>query len=357
MANVPSRSRLPEFDVLRGAAIIGVVYLHAYFTPWPEASSDGLIALHVAHLFAHGAVPLFLFISAYFQARGPELGPGQLLRRRAATVWAPVLLWMAASLGYRLYEEGSSAALWKDFALFNISGQFYFAWLLLVFDVALTQARRIKQNWLLPVVAAAFVINLGTIAWYDHHGAITGMLATLAYRNPAAWVFFPVAGYALGRAGVTGLSSRGRNLALLTMAIAGAVYFWNGAVREDWPVSYFGVTVFLFNSAAMFIYPQLASKLVALPALARPLTGLSRYAFAIYLVHLPFAMGLGTRQLLGDGATWSNYWLLLHANALVGLVVSLAMVALLDRTYPRLARILLGIRGPRGGPESRTAAS
>ena len=38
------------------------------------------------------------------------------------------------------------------------------------------------------------------------------------------------------------------------------------------------------------------------------------------------ALGFGTKELLGDGADWSSYWLLLHANAAIGLFGSLAFV-------------------------------
>lgn len=340
----PERRYTPEFDVLRGAAIVAVVYLHAYFTPWPGASRDGLILLHIAHLFAHGAVPLFLFVSAYLQAAGAPESPWQHLRRRALTIWAPVGLWMAAALAYRLATEGSSSGLWRDLALFNISGQFYFVWLLLVFGLALTQAHRLPLRWLDATVVAAFVLNLAVIGWYESHGHIDGLFATLAYRNPLAWVFFPLLGYRLGRAGLTRPPAFARNGALALMGAAGLVYLWMGAARGYWPVSYFGVTVFLFSAAAMLIYPLLALRLLESTPVARPLAWLSRYSFPIYLVHLPFAIGLGTRELLGDGASWSNYWLLLHANAFVGLFVSLAVVRELEKLSPRVARIALGIR-------------
>ncbi len=338
------RPHLAEFDVLRGAAIIAVVYLHAYFTPWPGASEDGLVALRVAHLFAHGAVPLFLFMSAYLQASaGPE-SPREHLARRITSVWLPAALWMVAALAYRLITEGSSSELWRDVALFNVSGQFYFVWLLLAFGLALTQAHRIGQRMVWWLVAAAFAINVGTIAWYAQQESIAGTFAILAYRNPLAWVFFPLLGYALGRRGIMFAPSRVILLALAAMTVVGAVYLFRGIRYDAWPVSYFGISVFLFSAFGMLVYPVLAMRLLAWGPLAAPLANLSRYAFPIYLVHLPFVIGLGTRQLLGDGSSWSNYWLLLHANALIGLLVSLAVVREFEKLSPRLARLALGVR-------------
>lgn len=349
----PPREHILEFDLLRGAAIIAVVYLHAYFTPWPEASRGGLDLLHFAHLFAHGAVPLFLFISAYLQGAGPAETPWRHLRHRFSTVWLPAMLWMGATLGYRLVTPDRQDHVWRDLALFDISGQFYFIWLLLFFGLVLTQARWLSERALWVLTAATFVVNLGTVAAYEWHGDISGLFATLAYRNPAAWVFFPMLGYTLGRAGIPRVPGRMAVAAAAGMAAVALVYLYRGIALDTWPVSYFGVTVFLISCGGMLVYPHVAAALLGVRAIARPLLGLSRYAFPIYLVHLPFAMGFGTKELLGNGADWSNYWLLLHANAFVGLFGSLAFVRELDKASPRLGKLFLGIRRGAGGRRAR----
>jgi peptidoglycan/LPS O-acetylase OafA/YrhL len=340
----PARRHLPQFDLLRGAAIIAVVYLHAYFTAWPEASRSGQDALHVVHLVAHGAVPLFLFIAAFLQASGPREGLLGHLRGRTRSVWLPSALWMGATLAYRLWDQGASPALWRDLALFNVSGQFYFIWLLFVFGAGLTQAWRIPETWWPRVVVAALVANTAMIAWYANHGSIDGVFATLAYRNPLAWVFFPVLGYALGRSGRAAFTDRTAVLGAAGMAASAAVYLAVGLSQDHWPVSYFGLTVFLFSASAMLVYPTAGAWAMGARTIARPLVSLSRYAFPIYLVHLPFVMGFGTERLLGDGASWPNYWLLLHANAAVGFFVSLALVREVDKASPWLAARILGVR-------------
>lgn len=344
--NAPSAARehIREFDLLRGIAIIGVVYLHAYFTPWPEVSKDSLTVLHFVHLFAHGAVPLFLFISAYLQGAGPRETPYQHLRHRFRSVWLPVILWMAAALAYRLGTGTNPASALRELVLFDISGQFYFIWLLLVFGLLLTQVHRLSDRAVWALAGASFVANLLMIGFYEWHGGMSGLYATLAYRNPLAWVFFPVFGFALGRAGISRLPGRLVAAAAAGMAVVAAVYLFRGIAFDSYPASYFGVSIFLFSSAGMIVYPFAATWLLGLPAVTRPLFGLARYSFPIYLVHIPFAMGFGTKELLGDGADWSNYWLLLHANAAVGLFGSLAFVRELDKLNPRLGRTLLGIR-------------
>ena len=342
----PARGHFPEFDLLRGGAIVAVVYLHAYFTPWPEVSSEGLTLLRVAHLFAHGAVPLFLFISAFLQASsGPET-VARHLRRRWWSTWLPALIWMAAALAYRLAGEGPSWALARDLALFDISGQFYFVWLLLVFGVALTQAARIPEAWWPAVLSVALALNLATIAGYELHGGLSGLTATIAYRDPLAWVFFPVFGYWLGSRGRDALSRPAVVVSAAVMAGAAAAYLLQGLRFGAWPVSYFGLSVFAFSAGGMVVYTAAARALanVAAPA---PLVALSRYSYPIFLVHLPFVMGLGTHQILGDGAAWSNYWVLLHANVVVGLVLSLAFVREVEKASPWLGHRVLGLRRKR----------
>lgn len=138
------------FDLLRGAAgVCGGVparLLHTLAGSLRRQVAD----LRAAHLVAHGAVPLFLFIAAYLQGTGPREGsPGTF----AATGgrYNPVIAWSGATFAYRVVDEGLNAALWRDLALTNISGRFYFAWLLLAFGVLLSQGWRVPDRWLWPL--------------------------------------------------------------------------------------------------------------------------------------------------------------------------------------------------------------
>ncbi|MGE3076509.1 MAG: acyltransferase [Dehalococcoidia bacterium] len=356
--NAPQgRKRIDEFDLLRGAAIVGVVFLHAYFTPWPEVSKSGLAVLHASHLLAHGAVPLFLFVSAYLQGAARRERLLVYLRRRSRRIWIPAAVWMLATLAYRALSDGASLGLIREFALFNISGQFYFVWLLLFFSAALTQGWRISARWLPMIVAIAFAINLVMIGWYAERESIAGYEAIFAYRNPLVWMFFPAFGYALGRQGLAELPGRIVRYAALMMALAASVYLYRGIALDTWPVSYFGVSVFLFSAGGTVVYPSLARLAMRSRMVADPLVGLSRYALAIYFVHMPFVMGFGTQEILGNGAAWSNYWALLMANFLVGLFVSLALVRETGKFSPRIADWVFGTEGERRGARSTREAN
>jgi len=343
----PIRGHLPQFDLLRGAAIIAVVYLHAYFTPWPEVSGEGLTALRLVHLVAHTAVPVFLFIAALLQGMGERESVAEHLRRRLWNTWVPAVAWMFAAFAYRGATDGVSAALLRDLALFNIAGQFYFIWLILVFGVALSQGWRIPESRLPFLAAAALAISLATVLLYEGRGTGGSLSTILAYRNPLLWLFFPVLGYSLGRRGVIAPPARVVAGGALVLAAAASAYAWAGIRGDYWPVSYFGFAVFVFSAGAMFVYPAAARAMLTARLAARPLIALARYAYPIYLVHIPFVMGFATHELLGEGSSWSNYWLLLHANAAIGLFVSLALVREIDKLSPWLGRFVLGVRRPK----------
>ena len=118
--------RLPELDILRGVAIFAVLFLHSYFRMWPEVTEGERLALRVSHLFAHGAVPVFLFISGFLLARDRSPSFGAFVRRRLQRIAVPAAVWMTLALAYEAWRaDGLSSALLRRFVLFDIEGQFY----------------------------------------------------------------------------------------------------------------------------------------------------------------------------------------------------------------------------------------
>lgn len=348
VAGVRPRTHVPELEVMRGAAIIAVVYLHAYFGPWPDTARAGFTLLHLAHLFAHTAVPVFLFMSAFLQARDRSGDMARFHLSKARRVYLPAAFWMLAILAYRIIDEGGfDRALGKAFLLFDISGQYYYLWLLVAFYSAFFVVRGWSERQLAWLAAAAFVVNLAMIAWYEPR-EFSGDFATLAYRNPAAWVFFYAAGFYIGRRyGSFEWTAPLLRPALLAMAVVAAVYMVMGEVFDNYPTSYFGVTVFLFSCCALAAYPALIQRLAASvrwSVLLRPFAALAPYAFAIYLVHMPFFLGAVTDVLVPfDGPFGRDYFLLIHSLFVVALVTCAAAVVLVSKLAPRVGEELLGI--------------
>ncbi|MGD9933592.1 MAG: acyltransferase [Dehalococcoidia bacterium] len=347
-------SHIASFDALRGFAIVFVVYLHAYFSPWEVTPGRDKLNMHLVHLFAHTAVPMFLFISGYLLAVDRSRSFKVFVSRKVMRIGVPMLFWMTAALAYRMWDEGGWTGWmhWKDFLLFNISGQFYYLFVLIVFYVGFFPVRHWDGRRLARLAALAFAANLVTIAWYES-SSISGDFATLAYRNPLTWVFFVAFGMAAARrkAGPE-WSRRAVALAAAAMGALFAVYLHQGEGRSDYPVSYFGVVVFLFSCVALVVYPSALAWVFrqsrGAKALA-PATWLGRFAFGIYLVHMPFFIGFVTEQVVSGSALNDDYAQLMNGIFAVGFGSSLAFVVVVSLLFPRVAALLLGVeaRAPR----------
>lgn len=354
------RRRISEFDVMRGVAIVLVVYMHAWFSPWDVTPHHQKLAVHVIHLFGHGAVPVFFFMSAFLLARDTSPSFGAFGSRKLRRIVVPTLFWMAAAFAYRLWQEGWSRQLGIDLALFNVAGQYYYLVVLAFFMATFYFARHIPDRGLNWLLGAAFCVNLATVAYYERH-AMSGEFATLAYRNPGMWIFSSTFGYWAGRR-FESMDWTGRLAlpAIAAMAGVAAWYFVRGEVYGDYPVSYFGVTVFLFASFGLVVYPALVRLLLRSRAgrtITRPTLELSRYSFAIYLVHLPFFAGWLSNRLVGQSPLQNDYWKLMNTEFIVGITGSVIFVMLAAKLAPGFSELFLGIERSDGGARSTQPAS
>ncbi|MCZ2108202.1 MAG: acyltransferase [Dehalococcoidia bacterium] len=354
------RRRIDEFDVMRGVAIVLVVYLHAWFSPWDVTPHHQKFAVHVIHLFGHSAVPVFFFMSAFLLARDTSPSFRAFGSRKLRRIVVPTLFWMGAAFAYRLWQDGWSKQLGIDLALFNVAGQYYYLVVLAFFMASFYFARHITDRSLDWLLGAAFVVNLATVAYYERH-AISGEFATLAYRNPGMWIFSYMFGYWAGRR-FESMDWTGRLVlpAIAAMAGVAAWYLMRGEVYGDYPVSYFGITVFLFASLGLVVYPAIVRLLLrswADRTVTRPALELSRYSFAIYLVHLPFFAGWLSNRLLGEPLQ-DDYWRLMNTEFIVGIAGSVLFAMLMARIAPGFSERFMGIeRAQRAGQtRARTGA-
>jgi peptidoglycan/LPS O-acetylase OafA/YrhL len=342
----PSPRRIDEFDVLRGAAILMVIYLHAYFTPWAGVPQWELVVLHVSQLFANSAVPTFVFMSAFLLARDRSPDFASFTRHRVHRLMVPLLFWMTAALVFVAWRQGAlTFDMLRSFALFDIEGQFYFVFVLLVLTFAAYPLRHVGGPRLRRIVVAAFAVNLATVAYYSVQ-PLSGLAMTIAYRNPLMWVFAFTSGLWLGRTrGDVSFGGRVTALATGGMAVVAAVYLVQGE-RGGYPNSYFGVTVFLFAGLGFLVYPAAVRSIQRWRVghvLLAPVRALSPYAFAIYLVHKPYFVGYLSDRLVSHGPFARDYLSLVLALSVVGGVASIAAVVGAARLAPGLAWTLLGI--------------
>lgn len=346
MPQAATRSHLTELDVLRGTAIIFVVYLHVYFSAWDGVPGREVLALHAIHLFAHGAVPVFLFVSGLLLAKSRPTGTIDFATRKLRRIYIPLIFWMFVALAYRMATEGGlSMTLVRSMLAFGISGQYYYLVVLLVLMVTFFWIARMPWAGSAWILVAAFLVNLATIVYYQH-STIAGNFAVVAYRNPFVWVFFFSFGFYAGRRWPD-LAWTERLLlpAAAAMVLIGAYYFISGQTGE-YPVSYFGVQIFLFSSCALVFYSGLIRRLArSRPGrwLIEPFRRLSRYSFAIYLAHKPLFVVWLAGEMVNDGRFSHDYLQLMTALFVVGFTGTLVFVLAVERIAPWFAATFVGI--------------
>ena len=337
---------------MRGAAILLVIYLHAYFSPWAVTPGSELLALHVTHLFANSSVPVFLFISGYLLARDSSRDVLQYAARRARRIVLPMAVCMTAILAWTAWQAGGlDRSMLRSFALFDISGQYYYLAVLLILTVAAYPVRRWDARRLAWLAAAAFVANLAMVTWYQVHGLGDANGAELAYRNPLMWVFAYDFGLAVARARGTPLwGARAVAAATVGMVAVFAVYLAHGLATGDYPVSYFGVTVFLFSSLSLIVYPAAVAglgRLRAGRAVLAPFRALAPYAFAIYLLHKPFFIGVLSDRVVSHSVLAGDFMQLMLGLFVVGGSGAILFVVAVARIGGPRVRALIGVDPPR----------
>jgi peptidoglycan/LPS O-acetylase OafA/YrhL len=94
------------------------------------------------------------------------------------------------------------------------------------------------------------------------------------------------------------------------------------------------------------VYPAAVSALMGLRQfrwLMRPFEELSRYAFAIFLVHIPFFVGWVTTTYVSDSRVKDDYWQLMNTLFLTGFITSTLFVIVVGWLAPAFAERFMGI--------------
>lgn len=166
-----ARGRLPELDLLRVAALIGVLIIHAGAWVTPAEAPASTNALATVSELARFCVPAFVFASGFalFHAYGGRhLEPAGFLRKR----WARTLLpWLCCAplflaLDVMQGEPAAQPAAVEDWLLSG-AGHLYFllliAQLYLVFVVLAPGGPRLRWT-----VAGLVLLQLGLMVWRSY---------------------------------------------------------------------------------------------------------------------------------------------------------------------------------------------
>jgi len=243
---------------------------------------------------------VFLFISGFLLARDRSPSFVAFVSGRLRRIAVPGLFWMTIALAYKWWRGGFSTELLRHFVLFDIEGQFYFLVVLAMLTAAAYPIRHASTRTVAVITGVAFVAGLGMITWYEQQG-IAGDLAIFTYRNPVIWAYSFTFGLLANR--MHGSVSWGRGIesaAVAGMVAMFVVYICQGETH-GYPVSYFGVTVYVFGCFGL-VYPVIARVVVRAAVrrlLATPLAWLAPLSFV--LLGWLSSMVLGARGLRSHG--------------------------------------------------------
>lgn len=186
----PNQEREKVFDLIRGVAILGVVYIHGSDllmpgqTPWLDAS------------YFRWGVPLFLLLSALFSIRSLRAKPVpafKYLGRRYRKLLLPFLVY--SLLYFVLLADWSSlspsSVITKHFSGYGWPGQYFFILLfqLVLFYPLFSRVNLTKNAFLLAMVLSFLFFPI--FAFLIAHN---GILDKISYRVFIYWIPYMIAG-------------------------------------------------------------------------------------------------------------------------------------------------------------------
>jgi peptidoglycan/LPS O-acetylase OafA/YrhL len=201
------QTRLPEFDLLRSLAIIGVIIIHIT-APLEMYAHNGPFMYYlfaIIHLAQRFCVPAFLIISGFFLTykNDNEQKPTLVLKRRLLRIIPPYLFWslffyfLDVTLGKRPFNVN---LLLQNLLMGSAVGAYYFVVLIIQFYVLwwlLTKFKILNYKKLLlislivqVIVTAYLYFCLFSIQYFP--------AINLMYRLILPWSFYFVLGLFLG---------------------------------------------------------------------------------------------------------------------------------------------------------------
>jgi fucose 4-O-acetylase-like acetyltransferase len=297
-ARTEPKTRIPSLDIVKGIAILLVVYGHVM----GGMASRGLVNLPF-HRFIYALIysfhmPAFFFVSGLFARLDSATPPLSLIRQRARQVLWPYLLWSGIAFVTLPLLSGFMVTAHKDFdpgafLLDLLLGRdLWFLWTLFVLHAIGIATRRVERGWLLglavlaywPVAAGAVEppVSLGKILLYlpgflvgaRWSAELRGLLARSRASRPDGQMLVAVA--------LTGFLA-------LSVAIEGGA----GPADRPWPWCWPAVD--LAQAAAGTVVLIVAAEFLAGVVAGHILESVGVASLAVFLMH-PYVQG-GTRVL------------------------------------------------------------
>jgi peptidoglycan/LPS O-acetylase OafA/YrhL len=337
--NQTIQTRLPEFDLLRSLAIIGVVIIHIT-APLDLYAHQGIfmyylfVSLHLAQRFC---VPVFLIISGFFLTYKIDYqqNPTLVLKRRLFRIIPPYLFWslffysLDIALGERTFNLFS---LLKDLLTGSAVGAYYFVILIIQFYILwwLLSKLKIWSYTKLLMISLGIQILITSYLYYYLFQIHYFPVIDLMYRLIAAWSFYFVFGLFLGknyentknflqkiRVPLILLTCIFLLLSIVEFYIIDGLNLLNTintqtgtiAAKIETAISYWRISSQLYSVAFFLLIISFHNTNFLSSGVTQIFKKVSEYSFAIYLIHQPIIWKLFFRvfKLLGTGTLASFF--------------------------------------------------
>ncbi len=333
--NLPSR--LPEFDVLRSLAIIGVVIIHIT-APLELYAHNGIFLYYlfvVLHLSQRFCVPVFLIISGFFLSYNPnyEHNPTLVLKKRLTRIIPPYIIW---SIVFYLLDvflgDGNFnlLILLQQIVTGSAVGAYYFVILIIQFYILwwlATKFKIFKYDELL-LISTAIQLLVTTYLYYCLFNIHYFPSIAIVHRFIGSWSFYFIFGLFLGKnydATKRVLAKIRKLLLLITLVllvlsvvefnlIAGLdlLYSFKNQIvvsseRLETAISYWRISSQLYSVAFFLLIISFHNTKLFAFSSAKFFSKISEYSFAIYLIHQPIIWKIFFRvfKIFGTGSLTS----------------------------------------------------
>lgn len=329
------RAREVGVDVLKAAAILTVIWIHAVFAGYrPEAG------LYLAlRSLSHFAVPAFFFAAGFLHFRDGPI-PMSLFGRRLNRVVLPYLIASGIALvGWSIYAEVPTVA---DVAFWLATGRSLGIYYFVPPFVGAVALGVLLSRWPrtgAPLFFALFILGMASaVGMIDFKSPDPRDPFFWTIRNPLRWWGYYVAGWLLAgqRHRVIALGKRGRRFIgvaaeIGVLALLGIAFLTSRNRTPAWVVSEY-VRIYLCIPGIVLLAWDSPEY--------RPVRWLSEATYPIYLYHFFFILPYASLYLGGGGtAVFGTPSLDRFVLALGGVVL---FIALARRLLGRHARILIG---------------
>ena len=333
------------FDMVRGLAILFVVFIHALAYSSQLKVVDFDVLAMITRNAVNCAVPIFIAISGYFLSlKKIDTMTDYLcfLKRQVPRVYVPFLFWAIFLFEVENIKNGGAifGGLWSVLS-FQSSAQYYFIFLILQFYLLLPVFQMLftMRGVLISLVvslAACMLINYIKFLFY------IDMPIVLYAGNTFVWMVFFVLGGYFGRGGTLAIKNSALIFLTFFMLFLSCVeshitfHYYHSIAQAvsavmPFPILYsFCIVLILFNNRLSIGAPSLLAKLGSV-------------SFGVFLMHEFVLRGL--EKIVGMIGRQSGIFNLLIQMALSVVVILLCVVFIdvLARIFPEKTHRWIGL--------------